>query len=108
MLLEFIDVGAVSNDLRLPWGADVQAPVRIILRVGTSNLGCLRVRRRPRVDHAEVVLPPSVGGAALVPVFSSADAAVALVSTAVLVTSIVETAGDCSTSVSFALLLNAS
>jgi hypothetical protein len=30
-LLEFIDVAAVGNDLLLPRGADVQAPVRIIL-----------------------------------------------------------------------------
>jgi hypothetical protein len=49
-----------------------------------------------------------VGGAAPVPAFSAADATVAPAPTVALVTSAVEIAGDCSTDVSFTLLLNAS
>jgi hypothetical protein len=99
----------VGDDLLLPRGADIQAPVRIILRVSTSRLGRLRVGRRPRVGHAEVVFPPpSARGAVLVPAFSTADAAVAPVPAVVLVTHAVKTAGDCSIDVSFALLPNAS
>jgi hypothetical protein len=82
--------------------------VRVILHAGPSRLGRLWVRCRLRVGHAEVILPPSVGGAVLVPAFSAADGAVALVPTAALVTSAVETAGDYSTGVSFALIPNAS
>jgi hypothetical protein len=55
-----------------------------------------------------VILLPSVGGAVLVLAFPAADAAVAPVSTAALVTFAIETADDCSTSVFFALLPNAS
>jgi hypothetical protein len=51
---------------------------------------------------------PPAGGAVLVPTFSAADAAVAPAPTVELVTSAVETVGDFSTSVSFALLPNAS
>jgi hypothetical protein len=49
-----------------------------------------------------------VGGAVLVPAFSAADAAVALVPTTAFVTFAVKTAGDCCTSISFALLPNVS
>jgi hypothetical protein len=51
---------------------------------------------------------PSVVGAVLVSVFPTADAAVAPALTVTLVTSAVETAGNYSTGVSFALLPNAS
>jgi hypothetical protein len=80
--------------------------VRVILRTPASVACGSDVGRESAMQRS----PPSssVAGAVLVPPLSASDATVAPVPPAALVTSAVETAGDSPTSVSFALLPNAS
>jgi hypothetical protein len=107
-LFEVVDVASVGGAVVLPWGPNVQAPVTVIDDMGTpTSATCGSC-----VGHGSAMqwsfCAPSMGGAVLVPAFSTADAVVAPAPTTKLVTSAVETADDCSTGASFPFLPNAS
>jgi hypothetical protein len=98
----------VGNDLRLPWGADVKAPVLVVLRPCTLLHGRLRANagNGPEVQRSPPL--PSAVGDALVPALSASDVVVVPAPSAALVTSAAEITGYSTTSVSGILLPNAS
>jgi hypothetical protein len=102
------DASTVGDDVILPWGPDVQAPITIIFSTGTpTSAACTS-----SVDYASAMkrssCSPPAGGAVLVLVFSTADAVVAPDLMVELITFAVGTVGDCSTGASFPLLSNTS
>lgn len=106
-LLEVSNIAAVGDDLILPRGPDLQAPIVVILDIGTTpskaccpSIGCGSAMQRSSCS-------PPAGGAALVPSFYAMDAAVAPALMAELFTSVVETVGDCSTCTSCPMYSNA-
>lgn len=103
-LFEVVDVAMVGGDVILPWAADVQEPISVILGAGTPTFAACGSSVGRGSAMQMLSCSPSPGGVVLVPPFSTANAAVAPASTAKLVTFTVETAGDCSTGTSFPLL----
>jgi hypothetical protein len=102
------DVTTVSDDIVLPRGSDVQAPVIVVFDMGTPtsaayglSVGCGSAMQRSSRSRL-------MDRTVLVSAFSATDAVVAPAPMAELVTSAVETAGDYSTGASFPLLSNAS
>jgi hypothetical protein len=100
-LLELVEVAAVGDDLCLPWGAGVKAPILVVHRPCALLHDRQRAWRHLQTRGAEVTTLTSGGG-------RRTDVAIVLAPTAALVTSAAEAAGDSTTGVPGNLLPNAS